>query len=80
MMFGGGVLNAESVLVAAQLYTQGNLMLIALAVCLTVIPLQAHDWSERVTWPKALVVGPAFATALMAMFSQSFNPFLYFQF
>jgi hypothetical protein len=33
-----------------------------------------------VTWPKALVVGPAFAVSIMAMFAQAFNPFLYFQF
>jgi len=80
IMFGGGALNVESALLAAQLYTQKNLILIALAAWLSVNSLQAYDWSERITWPKALVVGPAFATALMAMFSQSFNPFLYFQF
>ena len=45
-----------------------------------VSPWQAHDWSERITWPKALLIGPAFALALMAMFAQAFNPFLYFQF
>jgi alginate O-acetyltransferase complex protein AlgI len=80
VMFGGGAWNVESALLAAQLYTQGNLILIALAASLLAFPLQAHDWSEQITWPKALLVGPAFATALMAMFSQSFNPFLYFQF
>ncbi len=67
-------------MIAAQLYTRGNLILMALAAWLAVIPLQAHDWSERITWPKALAVGPAFAVALMAMFAQAFNPFLYFQF
>jgi alginate O-acetyltransferase complex protein AlgI len=80
MMFGAGELNLGSVLVAAQLYTQGNLITLALAAWLVVNPLQAHDWSERITWPKALAVGPTFAVALMAMFAQAFNPFLYFQF
>jgi hypothetical protein len=80
MMFGGGALGAGSVLVAAQLYTQGNFMIIALAVAFTLAPWQAHEWSQRITWPKALVVGPAFAAALVTMFAQAYNPFLYFQF
>ena len=43
-------------------------------------PVQAHDWSRQVTWPKAILVQPLFAASLLVMFSQSFNPFLYFQF
>jgi alginate O-acetyltransferase complex protein AlgI len=80
LMFGAGEVNVASVLIAAQMYTQGNLILMALAAWLAVTPLQAHVWSERITWPKALAVGPAFALALLAMFAQAFNPFLYFQF
>jgi alginate O-acetyltransferase complex protein AlgI len=80
LMFGAGPENVSTFLVAAQLYTQGNLILMALAAWLTINPLQAHEWSEHITWPKALAVGPAFAVALMAMFAQAFNPFLYFQF
>lgn len=80
LMFGAGELNVPSVLIAAQLYTQGNLILMALAAWLAVTPLQAHDWSQRLTWPKALAVGPAFAISLTAMFAQAYNPFLYFQF
>jgi hypothetical protein len=31
-------------------------------------------------WGKVLLVLPLFAVTLMAMFAQSFSPFLYFQF
>ncbi len=79
-MFGGGEHGFGTALVAAQLYNHGNLILMALAAWLALIPLQAHDWSEHLTWPKALLVGPAFALALLALFAQAFNPFLYFQF
>ena len=41
---------------------------------------QTPDWSELLTWPKAFLLAPTFAVALMAMFSQAANPFLYFQF
>jgi hypothetical protein len=67
-------------LISAQMFTQGNLILVLVAVWLAVVPLQAHHWSERITWPKAVAVGPAFAVALLVMFAQAFNPFLYFQF
>jgi alginate O-acetyltransferase complex protein AlgI len=80
LMLGSGEPNLGSALLAAQLYTEGNLIIMALAAWLAFTSLQAHDWSERITWPKALLVGPAFVLALMAMFAQSFNPFLYFQF
>jgi alginate O-acetyltransferase complex protein AlgI len=80
LMFGGGELEVGSYLVSGLLYTRGNLMIMALGGWLAVSRWQAHDWSERITWPKALLVGPAFALALMAMFAQAFNPFLYFQF
>lgn len=80
LMFGAGESTLGSILVTAQLISRGNVMLLILAACLTLQPLQAHDWSEQISWPKALLVGPAFALAVMAMFAQSFNPFLYFQF
>jgi alginate O-acetyltransferase complex protein AlgI len=80
LMFGGGEPGIGAYLVAGELYTRGHLLLLVLAGWLAVNPWQAHDWSEHITWPKMLLVGPAFALALMAMFAQAFNPFLYFQF
>ena len=80
LMFGAGELETGSYLIPGLLYTRGNLVMLLLAAALAVSPWQAHDWSERITWPKALLIGPAFALALMAMFAQAFNPFLYFQF
>jgi alginate O-acetyltransferase complex protein AlgI len=80
LMFGAGEGNVACVLVSAQLYTRGSLVLMLAAGALVWGPWQAHEWSKRITWPKALTVGPAFAVALIAMFTQAHNPFLYFQF
>jgi alginate O-acetyltransferase complex protein AlgI len=80
MMFGGGAHDVGSLFVAAQLYTPSHLVVFAIAGFLVVLPIQAHDWSDQITWPKVLTVGPAFALALMSMFAQAYNPFLYFQF
>jgi len=77
-MFGLG--GDGMVLLAAQFYGQGKPLLMGLCAFFIVWPLQAYDWSQEVTWPKALALAPAFCGALAAMFSQAFNPFLYFQF
>jgi alginate O-acetyltransferase complex protein AlgI len=67
-------------LVAAQLYGRGQWILMVLGAGILLSPMRAHDWSHTVTWPKALALAPALVLAVMAMCSQAFNPFLYFQF
>ena len=79
-MFGHGGADPSVVFLSAQLYTREALFTLAACAAFTVWPIQAHDWSRTITWPKALVVHPLFGLSLLAMFSQSFNPFLYFQF
>jgi hypothetical protein len=47
---------------------------------LVLLPRQAHEWAETVTWPKAAALSLVFGWSVAAMFTQSFSPFLYFQF
>ena len=79
-MSGGGRVTETTALLAAQLFAPGKLAIMAVATLCLFAPRQAHDWSGALTWPKALILIPAFALALVAMFSQTLNPFLYFQF
>jgi alginate O-acetyltransferase complex protein AlgI len=79
-MFGGGAATESTALLAAQLYAPGKLALIATAALLLCAPCQAHEWSQTLRWPKVLILPPAFACALLVLFSQSAKPFLYFQF
>ncbi len=68
-------------LLAATVYTPYHMLVMAACAFLVFQPLQAHDWAQsRVTWARATVLAPLFTYSLMVMFSQSFNPFLYFQF
>ncbi|MCC7376061.1 MAG: MBOAT family protein [Verrucomicrobiales bacterium] len=68
-------------LLAATLYTPYHLLILALSALLVFQPVQAHDWAVApVTWTRTALLMPLFACALLAMFSQAFNPFLYFQF
>lgn len=68
-------------LLAASIYTPYRIVILVLCGWLVFQPLQAHDWALRpVTWPRVALVMPLFMVSLMAMYSQAFNPFLYFQF
>jgi len=76
-MFGAG---DGSILLAAQIYTQGYLITMAICALLIFQPLQAFDLAKTITWPKAVILILLFCLSLTTMFVQSFNPFLYFQF
>jgi alginate O-acetyltransferase complex protein AlgI len=79
-MLGQGRSSPATRLLPALLYTQETLLVMAIGAVVVAWPIQAHEWSREVTWPKAILVHPLFCAVLLVMFSQSFNPFLYFQF
>jgi alginate O-acetyltransferase complex protein AlgI len=80
-MFGLGPIGAVAPLVAATIYTPYNLLILAMCTVLVFQPLQAHDWVQSpLTWRRTVLVVPTFVFSLMVMYSQAFNPFLYFQF
>ena len=80
-MFGLTPVADTAPLLAASLYTPYRLLILMLGAFLVFQPLQAHDWALRpVNWPRVAVALPLFALALTTMYSQDFNPFLYFQF
>jgi alginate O-acetyltransferase complex protein AlgI len=79
-MSGAGGNLAGSSLLAAELYSPGRLIEMGLCAILAFTRFQAFDWVERLTPPKVLALIALFAISLMTMFTQAFNPFLYFQF
>ena len=54
----------------------------AMAICGLVVwqTVQAHEWVKKLTVPKLALCIIVFALAVCAMFTQTYNPFLYFQF
>ena len=80
-MFGIAPVGEVAPLLGAMIYTPFHLLIMATCAVLVFQPLQAHDWATLpVTWRRVAVVAPLFIVSLMAMYSQAFNPFLYFQF
>jgi len=80
-MFGLAPVASTAPLLAADLYTPYRLLILGLCAGLMFQPLQAHDWAQRPqTWARTALLLPLFVFSLVTMFSQAFNPFLYFQF
>jgi alginate O-acetyltransferase complex protein AlgI len=80
-MFGLAKTTSASVLLAADIYAP--LYLVVLTVCAGLVfqRAQAHEWSlKRQSWSRLALLLPLFVFSLLVMFSQAFNPFLYFQF
>jgi alginate O-acetyltransferase complex protein AlgI len=80
-MFGLAPTTGASALLAADIYAPLYLVVLTLCAVLAFQRVQAHDWSLKPqTWPRVMLLMPLFVFALLVMFSQAFNPFLYFQF
>jgi alginate O-acetyltransferase complex protein AlgI len=80
-MFGLAPTTGVSALLAADIYAPLYLLVLAVCFVLAFQRVQAHEWSLKPqTWPRLILLMPLFVFALLVMFSQAFNPFLYFQF
>ncbi len=79
-MFGQTETGLAALLIAAELYTPAHLVLMACCAVVTFQPVQTFGWSVELSWLKVLLLGPLFLLAVAEMFTQAFNPFLYFQF
>jgi alginate O-acetyltransferase complex protein AlgI len=80
-MFGFGAASRAAALLSADLYTPMSVLIMTLCAVLVFQRVQAHEWSRNPqTWLRVAFLVPLFMLALVVMFSQAFNPFLYFQF
>lgn len=79
-MFGLSGFSGRSILLAGELYSPGRLTEICLCAVLVFGSIQAIDWVNRLTWVRVVAVMVLFCVGLATMFTQAFNPFLYFQF
>jgi len=80
MMFGSGATDAATVLLAAKLYAPVQLVSMLLCVLVAIQPVQTFEWVNELSWLKVMLVVLLFWLAVAEMFTQAFNPFLYFQF
>ena len=67
-------------LLGAELYTAHNLALLGLCAVIVALKTQSWDFVQQVSWVRTAALLALLVLALAAMFTQAFNPFLYFQF
>jgi len=79
-MFGLASPAASAGLLYGQLLSFNSLFMLAVCALFAGFKTQAWDFAETLTWAKVPLLLVLFLGALMAMFAQAFNPFLYFQF
>jgi alginate O-acetyltransferase complex protein AlgI len=71
---------AAAPLLGAELYTAHNLTMLGLCTAIVALRRQSWDVALELSWHKTPLLLVLFVVALAAMFTQAFNPFLYFQF
>jgi len=80
-MFGLASSPGSAALLSEDIYSPLYLVVMSICAILIFQPTQAHDWSLKPqSWGRVAFLVPTFVFALLVMFSQAFNPFLYFQF
>jgi len=79
-MLGGVVPAATTPLLHAEIFTGKNITMMILCALFVWQPVQAHDWVKKLTVGKFVICALVFLLAVCAMFTQTYNPFLYFQF
>ena len=78
-MFGFSGQN-PSLLLSSEIYSLYSLFIALLCALISFQPIEVGDWVETLTIWKAASLAPLFLYCIAVMFTQSFNPFLYFQF
>jgi alginate O-acetyltransferase complex protein AlgI len=79
-MFGMVPASPWAALLDAQIWRLDHLVLMALCVALVAQPYQSYEWGSRTTWVRLAGSFALFLVAVCMMYTQAFNPFLYFQF
>jgi len=79
-MFGLSAPIARTLLLTPSVFPHLGVLLMALCMILVLQPFQAYEWAVHLTWPRLAISSTLFFVAVVTMYTQSFNPFLYFQF
>lgn len=67
-------------LLSTEIFTPTAFVFMGLALVYAVSPLRAYDWCQKISIPRTVTALILFVCAALALFTQEYNPFLYFQF
>ena len=79
-MLGLMPVSAYDAVLSAEIFTPTTITFMAFAAVLSFWRFRSFDWCSTISLKKAFVALGLFILATLALFTQSYNPFLYFQF
>ena len=79
-MLGLNAVSSADAILSAEIFTPSCLTFMALACVLSFWKFRSFDWCNKVSPARVAVAFVIFIVAILALFTQSYNPFLYFQF
>jgi alginate O-acetyltransferase complex protein AlgI len=79
-LFGFGAALPHGQLIRGEVFSLHHVVMMGVCIFVVTRKTQAWDLARSVSWPKLAWLVPLFVLGLAAMYTQSFNPFLYFQF
>lgn len=79
-MLGLTAVNPADPILSAEIFTPTAIVFMLLAFIYAFSPLRAFDWCQKISIPRTITAFALFAFAVLALFTQTYNPFLYFQF
>ena len=79
-MLGLVPVNPANPILTAEIFTPTTIVFMAIAFIFAVSPFRAFDWCQKISPVRTIVAFALFAFAVLALFTQTYNPFLYFRF
>ena len=79
-MLGLNAVSTTDAILSAEIFTPSCQFFMALAFMLSFWKFLSYDWCDKVSPQSVAVAMVIFVVAILALFTQSYNPFLYFQF
>jgi alginate O-acetyltransferase complex protein AlgI len=67
-------------LLKSEIYQLHHILGMAICAIAVIQPVQSYEFGQTITWPKFAVSFAVFVWGVVMMYTQAFNPFLYFQF
>lgn len=79
-MLGLAAVNPADPILFAEVFTPTSVVFMLLALVYAFSPIRAFEWCQKISVPRLVTAFALFAFAVLALFTQTYNPFLYFQF
>jgi alginate O-acetyltransferase complex protein AlgI len=79
-MFGAGQPGPFADLLSAEIFRFHNILDMAVCAVAIIQPIQSYEIGKSLSWGKFAFAFSVFLLAVVMMYTQAFNPFLYFQF